>query len=86
MPKKKKNPSELSLISFKSAEGGTPGVVQRFLCSLSQFNVNLQNTLTKSILIFLSETFQVTIFTQKSALVATQTEQFNISPEGSISF
>lgn len=45
-----------------------PGVVQRFLCSLSQFNADLQNTLTKSILIFLSETFQVTIFTPKLRL------------------
>lgn len=48
--------------------------------------MNLQNTLTKSILIFLSETFQVTVFTQKALLVATQTKQFNISLERSISF
>lgn len=67
-------------------KGRTPGVVQRFLCSLSQFSADLQNTLTKSILIFLSETFQVTIFTPKALLEAIQTKQFNISLEGSISF
>lgn len=61
-------------------------MVQRFLCSLSQCNMNSQNTLTKSILNFLSETFQVTTLTQKAPLVATQTKQFNISLEGSISF
>lgn len=68
-------------------KGRMPGVVQRFLCSLSQFNMNLQNTLTKPILILLSEVFQVTLFTQKTLLrKKNTTQQFNLSPKRSISF